>query len=48
MESIADIESISAFLMKHEPVEEPTLAQVGEVIGDWKITAYIGRGRPRQ
>ena len=44
MESIADIESISAFLMKHEPVEEPTLVAVGEVIGDWKITAYIGRG----
>ena len=39
MESIADIESISAFLMKHESVEEPTLVAVGEVIGDWRITA---------
>ena len=35
---------IDAFLRSHEPVEEPQLLDIGQFVGDWQLTAFIGRG----
>ena len=35
---------IEAFLKAHEHIEDPHLFDVGKRIGDWRLTAFIGRG----
>ena len=35
---------IEAFLRAHEHIEDPHLFDVGKCIGDWRLTAFIGKG----
>lgn len=35
---------IEAFLKAHEHIEDPHLFDVGQNIGEWRITAFIGKG----
>lgn len=44
MPSLADRRSIETFLSAHENLVEPTLYEVGQSVGDWRIVAYLGRG----
>ena len=35
---------IEAFLRAHTHIEDPHLFDVGQNIGEWRITAFIGKG----
>ena len=44
MESKPETEGVEDFLRGHEPFDaEPTFAE-GDIVGDWKVLAFLGRG----
>ena len=40
----ADVDRMDAFLAAHEPVEICSAFKIGDLFGDWRITAFLGRG----
>ena len=44
MEPDADNHGIDAFLAKHAPVDFSAAFAPGEMFGDWRVTAFLGRG----
>ena len=39
-----DQEELDSFLARHAPVETQALFHSGDLFGDWRITAFLGRG----
>lgn len=41
-----DVDSgeLDAFLSAHDPVDTPSAFAPGEIFGDWRVTAFLGRG----
>ena len=37
-------EEVDSFLAQHAPVETQALFHSGDLFGDWRITAFLGRG----
>ena len=35
---------VESFLRSHERVDEPILLKDGQIVGEWGIRAYLGRG----
>jgi len=35
---------LNGFLAKHEPIAEPRLYDIGAVLGEWRVTAFLGSG----
>ena len=44
MRSPVDRESVEAFLSSHEPIDEPHLLADGQIVGEWSIRSFLGRG----
>ena len=44
MRSPVDRESVEAFLSSHEPIDEPHLLADGQIVGEWSIRTFLGRG----
>lgn len=44
MEPDADNHGIDAFLATHAPVDFSAAFATGEMFGDWRVTAFLGRG----
>lgn len=39
-----DSSEVDSFLARHEPVESQALFRSGDLLGEWRITAFLGRG----
>lgn len=44
MTDASSMTGLEDFLIKHEPVARPTLCNVGTVLGEWRVTALLGKG----
>ena len=44
MSGDSSMTELNGFLAKHEPVAKPRLYDVGSLMGEWRITAFLGSG----
>ena len=44
MKDASSITELNGFLAKHESVAKPKLCAIGSVLGEWRVTAFLGSG----